>query len=217
MPKPNNRPKKYLKPVLHIYCEGEKTEPNYINGYLDKFFPTNRRLKVIRLESTKKNKPQELVDEAVKSQKKLPDCDAFWVVYDRESVQSYSHDKHRKAFNKAKKYAISVALSNVCFEIWLLLHFQDTTAQYNCYDDLRSNSKLRAEFKKRGISDYDKGSKDVFTIFTENEVRDARIRASRMNLQTSQSAPPLCSQAFELNPYTNVYELLDAIDEIANK
>jgi hypothetical protein len=217
MPKSNNRPQKDLKPVLHIYCEGEKTEPNYISGYLDKFFPTNRRLKVIKLESTKNNKPRELVNEAVKAQKNLPSCDSFWVVYDRESEQSYSDDKHATAYNKAQKHAISVALSNVCFETWLLLHFQGTTAPYSCYDDLRNNSALRAEFKKRGISDYDKGNKAIFSVFKENEIIDARTRARRINSQTIKSTAPSRTQPYQLNPYTNVYELLDAIDEIANK
>ena len=54
MPKPRSAANKPVKPILHIFCEGEKTEPNYLNGYLGKFHPGNRRLNVIKVEKTKK-------------------------------------------------------------------------------------------------------------------------------------------------------------------
>ncbi len=169
MPKKNNRPKKEIKPVLHIYCEGEKTEPNYLNGYIDKFFPTNRRLKVIKIEATKKNTPKQLVDEAVTAKiaaiKNSLDEDVFWVVYDRESEQKYTDALHALAYDKGQKHGISIAISNVCFEAWLLLHFQDTTASYSCYDDLRNNSVLRAECKIRGLIDYDKFRHATSNVF----------------------------------------------------
>ena len=79
MPKPRGERKRELKPVLHIFCEGEKTEPNYINGYLKKFCPGNRRLKVIKVEKTRKNTPVQLVDEAVtlKKDRNTPNADVF--------------------------------------------------------------------------------------------------------------------------------------------
>ena len=80
MPKKRNRPKRQLKPVMHIFCEGEKTEPGYLNGYLDRFFPGNRSLKVIKVEPTKKNTPKQLVDEAVSMKRSSPKGDVFWVV-----------------------------------------------------------------------------------------------------------------------------------------
>ncbi|WP_341327222.1 RloB family protein [Methylotuvimicrobium sp. KM2] len=215
MPKKNNRPKQDVKPILHIFCEGEKTEPNYINGYLDKFFPTNRRLKVIKIESTRKNTPKQLVDEAAGAQMQSPEWDAFWVVYDRESELKYSERLHAEAYNKAKKNGISVALTNVCFEVWLLLHFQKTCAPYSDYDNLKKNSALRNECQKRGISDYDKGDQSVFRVLKEDEIKAARGRAEIMNRQTMQSSESSRAQPYQWNPYTDVYKLLDAIDEIA--
>lgn len=221
MPKPRkNRQEQKLKPVLRIYCEGAKTEPNYLQGYIDKFFPTNRRLKVVRIENTKKNTPKQLVDEAVLAKKvanKSGLNDSFWVVYDRESEIKYSEELHRNAYKKAQRNDVAVVLSNVCFEVWLVLHFQETAAPYSCYDELRKSSLLRQEFRKRGISDYDKGEKTIFSLFSEQEVQNARARALQMNLQMEQSADPSRNSPYHMNPFTDVYKLLDKIDEVAEK
>ena len=221
MPKKNNRKQKVLKPVLHIYCEGEKTEPNYLNGYINRYFPSNRRLKVIKIEATKKNTPKQLVEEAVNAKTAAKnnglEDDTFWVVYDRESKQKYADALHSMTYEKAQKNQVSIALSNVCFEAWLLLHFQDTTASYNCYDDLRSNSALRDECKKRGLVDYDKGNKEIFNILEEDDIKKARNRAMKINQQTKMSADSSCTKPFHWNPYTDLHLLLDAIDKLAEQ
>lgn len=43
MPRKRGDQKRLLKLMLHIFCEEAKTEPNYLNGYLDKYYPVNRR------------------------------------------------------------------------------------------------------------------------------------------------------------------------------
>ena len=58
MPKVRGYGSKKLKPVLHIFCEGEKTEPNYLNGYLQKNYSGNRLLKVVRVEKTADSTPK---------------------------------------------------------------------------------------------------------------------------------------------------------------
>jgi len=168
MPKKRSKSKRRLNPVLHIFCEGEKTEPNYINGYLDKFFPGNRSMKVIKVEPTRKNTPNQLVDEAVKMKKKSPSGDVFWAVYDRESEQKHSSSLHVKAYNKAKGNNVEIALSNVCFEVWIVLHFEETAGPYHCYDDLRKKSPLRSH-----LPDYDKSDSNIFRKL-EDRVEKAR-------------------------------------------
>lgn len=215
MPKKKTNNTQILKPVLHIYCEGKKTEPNYLNGYLDKFVSGNRTL--IKVEKTPKNTPVQLVEEAIKSKKKFPDGDIFWVVYDRESIHKYSDELHEKACSKAKAKGIRIALSNVCFEVWLLLHFQSNARSYFNYDDLRNHSDLRKECKKRGLKDYDKGEQSLFDLFTIDEIKQARKQARRMNSQTKKSASSLHTKPYQWNPYTNFHHLLHAIDKFAKK
>ncbi len=220
MPKSrNNRLQKKLRPVLHIYCEGAKTEPNYLQGYLNKYFPTNRRLKVIKIEDTKKNTPKQLVDEAIKKKKQTDKDhlnDSFWLVYDREAESKYSDQLHQEAYNKAEKHNICIALSNVCFEVWLLLHFLQTTRPYSCYDELEREGILQREFNKKGIDGYHKNS-NIFHHLTDQEIQNARDRSQHINQQTEQSAAFSRCRPYQLNPYTDIYKLLDAVDEFAQE
>ena len=215
MPKDRSRTPKKLLPKLHIYCEGAKTEPNYLNGYISNNYPGNVRLKIIEIVPTKKNTPKQLVDEAVWDKKhKYPEGDFFWVVYDRESKYKYSDKLHMEAYQKAKNNNVNIGLSNVCFELWLLLHFQDTYAPYSCCDDLIKNSSLHAECKKLGLSSYSKGDKYIFNKI-DNLIGKARERAEKMNMDILASADPFRVQPYHLNPYTDVHKLLDAIDKFA--
>jgi len=203
MPKPKKKTRKELKSKLHIFCEGEKTEPNYLNGYIQRKFPGT---KLIKVEKSKKNTPIALVEEALKLKKSAstPEGDVFWVVYDREGETKYPDALHLEARQKAGD-AINIALSNVCFEVWLLLHFRKTVAPYSCYDDLRKRSQL-----KDYIDNYDKADKRKYS---DAEIEYARENAKRMNEQTTRGADRLWVESHQWNPYTNVYELLDEIDD----
>lgn len=214
MPKPRKQGNKQVKPVLHIYCEGEKTEPNYIHGYINKFHPGTRVYKVIEVEETKKNTPVQLVDEAVKHKKASSTLkeDKFWVVYDRESTAKYSDTLHKKAYDKARSNYVDVALSNVCFEVWILLHLVNSNASYTSCDDLLSKSKLKKELKKRGIINYDKADSKVFEVIS-SDIDVAKERAKKMNQATLNSSYDTENTPYKLNPYTRVHELLDAIDD----
>lgn len=214
MPKPKGARNRQLKPVLHIFCEGAKTERNYFNGYLDKFHPTNRRLKVIKVEKTKKNTPVQLVEEALdrKKEKDIPDIDVFWVVYDREATTKYPNKLHQQAFDKASSQSINIALTNVCFEVWILLHFIDVTASYTSCANLLRNSPLKAKLKENSILRYEKADRKVFDVIS-NDIPCARRRAERMNELTIQASDQDRTRPYLLNPYTDVHKLLDAIDD----
>lgn len=232
---PKKSPKKpQLQPhrIMHIFCEGEKTEPYYIQGYIDTKFnqkriktvPTKKKTpqlvaetmslqKRIKIVPTTKNTPVQLVAEAMslKSSGKCLENDEFWVVYDRESEAKYSDELHQKALDRALHHGINVALSNVCFERWILLHLSDSTAPYSCYNDLKNNSDLIELLSARGIKNYDKGDQQVFDAISEH-VGKARSRAKQINQTTLENAILGRVKPYQLNPYTDVYKLLDAID-----
>ncbi|WP_037492591.1 RloB family protein [Sphingomonas sp. PAMC 26605] len=87
MPKPRKPANLTPLKTLRIFCEGAKTEPNYINGYIETLDPSSRK-SVVEVEKTKKNTAIQLVEEAIKSKRSvnaLPG-DENWVVYDRESA-----------------------------------------------------------------------------------------------------------------------------------
>ncbi|MEN9849282.1 MAG: hypothetical protein RL368_2022 [Pseudomonadota bacterium] len=214
MPKKKDNKTMPLGRVFHIYCEGKETEPNYLKGYIADRVPNELR-RLFKLESTEKNTPVQLVDEAITKKSEVNSKsdteDTFWVVYDRESPQKYSDELHDKAMRKAKKHGIHIALSNVCFEVWILLHFQDTVAQYLDYDNLKRNSPLRDKFREAGFSDYDK-AEDSFKILSVH-VDEARKRAKHLNENTQNCADSSDNKPYQFNPYTDVYNLLDMIDK----
>ncbi|WP_417809977.1 RloB family protein [Thioclava sp.] len=222
MPKKRNKGKASipLNPVIHIFCEGEKTEPSYIKGYIDKFFPgiNNKGFKVIDVKNTKKNTPRELVNEACKlrASSTTPSKDSVWVVYDREATAKYEDRLHQEAIDKARAKNISVALSNVCFELWLLLHFQENNAQYSSCDDLLRKSNLKKHLNDVGINNYEKSFEGVFEKINGN-IELAITRADRMNRSTLDASQHDESKPHMLNPYTNIGALLADIDRIANE
>jgi hypothetical protein len=212
MPKPRPKNNIKVKAILRIYCEGEKTEPNYINGYLGRF---HNSTKLVSVEKTKKTTPKQLVEVAAKAKKDKNAFkeDEYWVVYDRESPAKYPDRIHFQALEQANAVGVNVALSNVCFEVWLLLHFNNTAASYTTCDDLLKNSSLKQEVKSLGLNGYEKGCLQLFSRLTDDHIKNARIRASAMNHNTIKSAPANISAVHLFNPYTDVYKLLDAIDD----
>jgi hypothetical protein len=192
------------KPLLHIFCEGAKTEPNYLRSYIEKKFPGTT---LIVIEKRKKNTPVELVEEAAGKKKCNSGApnDIYWAVYDRESTTKYPDSLHAKARTSAIVNGIHIALSNVCFEVWLLLHFRTSSAAYmNCADLLK-----KSDLKKKYIKDYDKADR---RDYSDAEIAAARKNAKHMNAQTISGANPKWKKPHQWNPYTNVHELLDAID-----
>lgn len=199
------------KNKMFIFCEGDKTEPLYLSSYINEY--AESQSKIIFIPPTRKNTPVQLVDEAIakKKSKESLDGDVFWVVYDRESVSKYPRAKHAEAWDKAKKNGVNVAISNVCFEFWVLLHFEYTTQSYTSFKNLMSESNLKSHLRKVSINDYDKGSDELYFKIRKG-IALARKRAKKVNEHIIESSEPGC-QCFDYSPYTGVHELLDAIDQ----
>jgi len=200
----------------------EKTEPNYIRAYIKTFYPACARLKdaekPVTLQDTVKNTPKQLVNEAVTFSKSLDfKKDQVWVMYDRESPAKYSDDNHGQAWLKVKKNGVNVALSNVCFEYWLLLHLTETSQPANSCDDLTGTVAFKSAFREIGFSNYQKGEAQVAEeLITRDRIENAKRRARRINKQAQAGCPASDVELpYRLNPYTNVYEVLEAINGVA--
>jgi len=213
MPKPRKSSTKLVPRKLHIYCEGIKTEPHYLRGYIGSIKDGALRT-VVLVEDTNKNTPIQLVNEAIvkKESPLTPDGDEFWVVYDRESPGKYPDALHDKAYNSAKKNNINIALSNICFEQWILLHFTPSGASYSCQDDLVNNSSLKREILNATGKAYDKASPEIFKIVA-SKVKTAKSHAEKINKNALSAAQPGRNRPHHLNPYTDMPKLLDAIDK----
>jgi hypothetical protein len=111
-----------------IVCEGEVTERHYFNDL------RLRERGLVEVKIVPGGVPKTAVETAVKL-KKESDSDAkrrkdanlrydhVWCVFDIDVHPNVPEAKHQ-----ARDNAIEVAASNPCFELWLLLHFQEQTA-----------------------------------------------------------------------------------------
>ncbi|EGQ9831740.1 RloB domain-containing protein [Vibrio vulnificus] len=213
---PKKKPKKNIPvlPVFRMFCEGEKTEPLYIKGYIDHFHSEKRN--VIVVEDSNKNTPVQLVDIAVDAKKCGHKDDVIWVVFDRESEAKYSHELHAKARKKADDNGIEIAFTNVCFEYWLLLHFVYTTASYSSCDDLLKNSPLKEELKKIGIESYDKGYASLFDKL-KDKIPQAFENSKKLRKHVMRDADPAKTAPHHLNPYVDTDEMFLDIKNFIDK
>ena len=111
-----------------IVCEGAVTEPHYFNDLRLQ----ERGLVEVKIVSG--GAPKTLVERAVELKKESESAarrrkednlryDHVWCVFDIDE-----HPLVPEAKQQARDNGIGVAVSNPCFKLWLLLHFQNQTA-----------------------------------------------------------------------------------------
>lgn len=117
------RPRK----TIVVFCEGEKTEPQYLQALKQE--PSVRDMAAIDLRveiGHGGDVPRTLVSLAVSARDRATEekdeIDEFWCVFDVE--QPKNHPGLGEARQRARANGINLAISNPCFELWLILHFQ---------------------------------------------------------------------------------------------
>jgi hypothetical protein len=113
---------------------------------------------------------------------------------DRNGFPQADYDN---AFSKAAANGISIAYGNECFEVWVLLHFQYSTAQI-------SRSKLPALITEVSGVRYSKGMEGLYELLYANQASAIR---NAMNLfQYHQNVSQ--GQRHKWSPSTSVHELV---------
>ncbi len=133
-----------------MVCGGKRTEPDYFRGLKDHL--RNPAVQ-IRLKA-KVCAPRDLVEHARKIAPAGEDeFDEVWCVVDSDEFDL------EPAVALAAKLDIRLAVSNPCFELWLLLHHQDCTAPFcGAKSVLRQLTKQVPEYRKNGLRFADFGS-----------------------------------------------------------
>jgi hypothetical protein len=131
--------------TIVVFCEGEASEPDYINAL--KRLPGVRSNTSISIEiHPEQGVPLTLVEQAVE---RIDDdeVDECWCVFDVEWPQH--HPNLTQAIQLATRHGVRLAVSNPCFELWLILHFKDQTAFLSTRDAERESRKLDGRGGKR--------------------------------------------------------------------
>jgi hypothetical protein len=147
-----NQPSKKIKQKILIACEGSKTEPVYFKSMKNELrSPT---LEITVLDNQGKTDPGNIIEiliekrQQIKYEKGWTKNDAAWAVFDGDEHIEKSRKSWETAINRANSQKINLAITNPCFELWYLIHFQEHLAQIN-------RDKL-VKLLNKHIPDYDK-------------------------------------------------------------
>jgi hypothetical protein len=107
--------------TIVVFCEGRNSEPDYVNGL--KQLPQIYENTALNIEvHPQQGVPLTLVEMAV-SRKRDAEVDECWCIFDVEWPQHHPH--LREAITLAHAHGVHLAISNPCFELWLILHLEE--------------------------------------------------------------------------------------------
>ncbi|MEU3112871.1 RloB family protein [Micromonospora chalcea] len=102
-----------------IFCEGKNSEPDYINGL--KRLPEIANNTALNLElHPEQGVPLTLVEMAA-DRLADPEVDECWCIFDVEWPKN--HPNLIRAKQLAQGRGVGLVISNPCFELWLILHY----------------------------------------------------------------------------------------------
>ena len=201
--------------LFFVFHVGEVTEKLYFDGLCSDLLHSS-------ITSEKKNKsqfvllkfvngtPEQIVQSAleqvkVRQQKSAADTDEdiFWVVFDKDHGFS---GKYSLAIALAQQEGISVAYSNECFELWLLLHWQEQTSSIgrrDLSDSLHEKweAKVGRRIKKRKRKHF---PYDIIRMDRQIAIERAKNLYELAKVKNPQSP-------WEVNPVTTVFELVEQL------
>ena len=183
-----------------VFCEGEKTEPAYLKAL--KRDPAIRDIASVEIrvdEETTGSVPLTLVKAAAearaRSTREEREVDQIWCLFDVEWPKNHPH--LREALDLAKAHDVYVAVSNPCFELWLVLHFESQTA----WLDTAAATRLRRKCDGSSDKGLDGGA---YMPRRADAARRARSLEKR-HFGGGTDFP-------RDNPSSGMYEFLDAIE-----
>jgi hypothetical protein len=141
--------------VILIVTEGEKTEPCYLKGLRNHLKLSAAEIEVVPAAFDALSIVNRAIELRTARNKKVrQSCavpyDYVWAVFDTERADT--NPRLNDAIQKAHAQKILIALSNPCFEFWLLLHEEYTTAPFlNCAEVIR---RIKAHY----LPDYEKAN-----------------------------------------------------------
>ncbi len=187
------------KPRLRFLLsfEDAKSAPSYFHSLIkcERISPRS----VINRCAALGTDPKSVVDAAVDAEKQLgseefcrAEGDQVWIVIDVDEHPGLSNTLERC---RQKKY--NVALSNPCFEYWLLLHFEESAPGVN------NCSEMISRHLKHHIKKYTKGGFDFSEVV--KSARKASARAGQQHRAKNSESPQNCC------PSTTIYKLIDEL------
>jgi hypothetical protein len=188
------------RPRILIVCEGTKTEPTYFEGLKNE--EVVRLVEIVVEDSG--GVPKTLVKRAAllkrdaekrakHSQDNTLRFDEVWCVFDIDA-----HPHLDEAKQQARDNGIRLAISNPCFELWILLHFQEQTGHIERNHAQRACRRHLNQFKKA-----------VAYADLRDTYEEALARAAALDKRQERNGQP------GANPSTWVYKLTERLRDLS--
>ncbi|NME70077.1 RloB family protein [Flammeovirga aprica] len=196
-----------LRKRVLILCEGAKTEPNYFNG-LKHDAQKRRALTAVDVEvyQPKSHSPLGLVREAIIKKKRAlvkgNPYETIWLVFDRDF-----HKHIEDVIKLANEHDIEIIISNICFELWFLLHFEDLDANQH----FAKCGMLIKHIQQNHVTRYHKNGKNYQNL---KEFTSVAIQRAKKLEETYVHGVNMHYKFYEREPYTNVYQLVEYLLEM---
>ena len=175
--------------VVRVLAEGKVTEPQYLGAVVGSEVQ-------IDFGRTGGFTPMALVERArreSKANRRTGDFDEIWCVFDCDE-----HPDIAKAIHEARQSGIDTAMSNPCFELWLVLHVEEQWADIHRHAVQRRCSDL-------GLTD-GKRITDCGMLRMKEGYEAAKQRAASLDQMHEQDGSPKGS-----NPSSGVWRLVDRL------
>lgn len=187
---------------LLIICEDKKSSKMYFEAF-KKDEKLKRDLASVSIEVVhpKDHSPVGLVTEAkqkkIKAKRDRNPYDEIWIVLDKDY-----HANIYKAFDMAYANKFKIALSVICFEYWILLHFEKTCKAFTKCDSIIKY------IRKYHFPEYLK-CENVY-VDLKDKVTDA-IKNGKWVIEQNKNDIERGVKLYELTTYTDVHKLVERL------
>ncbi|MBK8565622.1 MAG: RloB domain-containing protein [Saprospiraceae bacterium] len=225
--------------IIYLACEGTETEYWYFKSLSEsldeeanvviRIYPDQSDSEEIRLTGQKgvKTDHKSLCAKAGEKLNGDEGIDEAWIVIDKDK-----HPGLETTFDEAAEMGVKIAFSSISFEHWLLLHFEKNDKVFeksDCKNDAGKYVKCGSDQPKfpsincqgercvagllrlrNYLPDFDKSNQTIFKT-TQPHHSTAFENAAWLRWRKKTELATKDGEVFEVNPFTNVDELLKSI------
>ncbi|WP_373893664.1 RloB family protein [Virgibacillus sp. CBA3643] len=185
---------KTKKSVL-IVCEGTHTE----GGYFEKIRQLLRKPNV-NVHVYGEGKSQMALLDAVdgRAKTKSKEITSAWVVFDKDNL---AREEIEKTYKFATRRNVNIGFTNICFELWLLLHFESIKG-----GPLDKNQLYRKLERHLQTDNYEKskGNWDLIEKVAVNFRTAVKHNKKLLKQQNDKFT----------NPFSNIHEIIEEIESL---
>ena len=192
-------PRREPKRRFVLFCEGARTEPAYFDAIKRGCASTLIAVEIVGAAGVPMTIAERAVEEANTRGRRRRKRDSFeeddevWAVFDRDQ-----HPHFKDAVQWCEDHGVSVARSDPCFELWLILHERDHDRPCDHWEVQDDFARLHPEYDRSG-------SKTPDCADMVRRVEEAEKRAEAQLRRREKDRTPFG------NPSTTVFRLTRAI------